>query len=165
MLLIAIDELLFVAFHRLPRWLKWRLNDRVLDRSRSHGKQLAPRVVRCHGGFRLLVDPADWIGSPIALRREFEPGLTRLVRRFLKPGGHFVDVGANIGYFSLLASRVLGDSGQVSSFEASPIIRHALMRTIYLNEIAHRVSVYEAAVWHTDAELTFHQGPLENSGL
>jgi FkbM family methyltransferase len=161
----AVDELLLRGFHYLPAQVTWRLHDRALSRIRAHGKQLAPRAVRCRGGFRLLVDPADWIGSHIALRREFEPGLTRLVQRFLRPGGHFVDVGANIGYFSLLAACVVGNAGQVSSFEASPIITHTLMRNIFLNGMAHRVSVHEAAVWHADAELTFHQGPLENAGL
>ncbi len=165
MIQTAVDELLLRGFHYLPAQLTWRLHDRALNRIRDHGKQLAPRAVRCRGGFRLLVDPADWIGSHIALRREFEPGLTRLVQRFLRPGGHFVDVGANIGYFSLLAACVVGDAGQVSSFEASPVIRQTLMRNICLNGVAHRISVHEAAAWDTDAELTFHQGPLENAGL
>ncbi len=160
-----IDELLLRGFHRLPAQLKWRLSDKVLRQIRAHGRQLAPRVVRCRAGFRLLVDPVDWIGSHIGLRREFEPGLTRLVQRLVRSGDHFVDVGANIGYFSLLAARIVGDTGHVSSFEASPITRNALIRNMYLNGIAHRVSIHETAVWHADAELTFHQGPLENAGL
>jgi len=160
-----IDELLLRCFHRLPAWLAWRFGDRVLQRIRAHDGGMAPRAVRCRGGFRLVVDPADWIGSHIAVRREFEAGLSRIVERYVGPGDHFVDVGANIGYFSLLAAGLVGDAGRVSAFEASPVTRHALLRNVRLNGIADRVVVFGAAAWDGDSELTLHQGPVENAGL
>lgn len=161
----VIDELAMRGFRLLPAALKWRWHDRALDHIRARGMQLAPRVVRCRAGFRLLVDPADWIGSHLALRREFEPGLSRLVQRMVKAGDHFVDAGANIGYFSLLAASRVGSTGHVTAFEASPVARHALIRNIHLNDLGARVTVNGSAVWHTDAELTFHQGPVDNAGL
>lgn len=161
----AIDELLLHGFHRLPSPLVWRLNDWALRRVRAHGRQLVPRVVRCRGDFRLLVDPADWIGSHIALRREFEPGLGCIIKRFLKPGDHFLDVGANIGYFSLLAAGIVGASGYVSAIEASPITRQSLFRNLQFNRLDARIRIHDLAVWDSETELTFHQGPLENSGL
>lgn len=165
MLANAIDEMLLHGFHRLPSVISWRMHDRVLRRIRNHGIRLPPRVVRCRDGFRLLVDPADWIGSHVALKREFEPGLTRIVQRFLNRGDHFVDVGANIGYFSLLAAGVTGSTGWVSAFEASPITRQALARNIALNGLQERIVVEGAAAWDAVAELIFHQGPVDNSGL
>lgn len=164
-LAFVIDELAMRGFHLLPAQLTWRLHDRALQHIRARGVRLAPRVVRCRAGFRLLVDPADWIGSHIAVRREFEAGLSRIIERYVGSGDHFVDVGANIGYFSLLAAGRVGDSGCVSAFEASPITRHALLRNVRLNAVAHRVAVLGVAAWDGESELTLHQGPWENAGL
>src|SRR2546426_1213516 len=52
----------------------------------------------------------------------WEPHLTRWIAQRLAPGDTFVDVGANIGYFSLLASKVVRDSGTVVAIEPSPSI-------------------------------------------
>ena len=58
----------------------------------------------------------------------WEPQVTAFVLRRLQPGDGFVDVGANIGFFSLLASRKVGPRGSVVSIEASPEI-YALLQT------------------------------------
>jgi len=47
----------------------------------------------------------------------WEPYETDLVTRLLKPGQVFIDVGANAGYYSLIASHLVGESGQVVAFE------------------------------------------------
>ena len=52
----------------------------------------------------------------------WEPNLTSFLSRRLRQGDVFVDVGANIGYFSLLASRLVGREGKVIAIEASPNI-------------------------------------------
>jgi FkbM family methyltransferase len=50
----------------------------------------------------------------------YELDTYRVINRLLKPGGWFVDGGANIGYFSLLASKLVGPTGRVDSFEPDP---------------------------------------------
>lgn len=50
----------------------------------------------------------------------FEEGLTRMVLEYLKPGMTFFDIGAHIGYYTLLASYIVGERGQVHSFEPTP---------------------------------------------
>lgn len=50
----------------------------------------------------------------------YEEGLTRIVLKHLKPGMTFFDVGAHFGYFSLLASLIVGAKGQVHTFEPTP---------------------------------------------
>lgn len=49
-----------------------------------------------------------------------EEGLTRVVAETLRPGMTFFDVGAHFGYFSLLASTLVGESGSVHAFEPTP---------------------------------------------
>lgn len=50
----------------------------------------------------------------------YEPKETTFLKSLLKPGMTFVDIGANIGYFSALASSLVGKQGKVFSFEPSP---------------------------------------------
>lgn len=50
----------------------------------------------------------------------YEPKETALLKSWLRPGMTFVDIGANIGYFSALASNLVGKNGKVFSFEPSP---------------------------------------------
>ena len=50
----------------------------------------------------------------------FAEGLTRLLLSHLKPGMAFLDVGAQLGYFTMLAAWLVGETGQVHSFEPTP---------------------------------------------
>ena len=59
----------------------------------------------------------------------------RLCEQVLKPGDIFVDIGANIGWFTLFASRLVGESGRVIAFEPSSQIYPQLQRTVELNHL------------------------------
>ncbi|MCP4359516.1 MAG: FkbM family methyltransferase [Chloroflexi bacterium] len=69
----------------------------------------------------------------------WEPNLTRFVRQRLTAGDVFVDVGANIGYFSLLASGLVGKQGRILAFEASPTIYELFLDNIVLNQCSNIV--------------------------
>jgi Protein-L-isoaspartate(D-aspartate) O-methyltransferase (PCMT) len=64
---------------------------------------------------------------------EWEPNVSRYVADRLRPGDVFVDVGANIGYYSLLASTIVGPSGKVVAIEASPAIHGLLVDNLRRN--------------------------------
>jgi FkbM family methyltransferase len=65
-----------------------------------------PRV-ECEGpgGTRWLVDPASHFGRELLRGEGYEPQMERLIQGLLRPGDTFVDLGANEGYFSVLAAR------------------------------------------------------------
>jgi FkbM family methyltransferase len=70
------------------------------------------------GELELYVPAGDAaIGSRMLRRGAYQPHLTGLLRKVLAPGMTFVDVGANIGYFSLLAARLVGETGAVVAIE------------------------------------------------
>ncbi|MBL0374396.1 FkbM family methyltransferase [Rhizobium sp. KVB221] len=50
----------------------------------------------------------------------YEPDVTKIVQKILEPGDVFIDVGANVGYFTLLASTLVGPEGKVYAFEPDP---------------------------------------------
>jgi FkbM family methyltransferase len=69
------------------------------------------------GGIELLCDPADAAVTPGLLSGDYEPQLTSVFKRHCKPGMTVVDVGANVGYYSILASKLVGPSGRVIALE------------------------------------------------
>jgi FkbM family methyltransferase len=103
------------------------------------------RIADTPFGFKLRIELPDHIQKVIWLTGRWEPVITEFFRQTLTPGDTFVDVGANIGYYSLLASRIVGDTGHVYSIEASPTIFHLLERNIALNHVANVVPVQEVA--------------------
>ncbi len=63
----------------------------------------------------------------------WEPYETQLILQALKEGSTFIDVGANIGYYTVTASSVVGESGQVIAFEPEPKNYDMLVSNIALN--------------------------------
>jgi FkbM family methyltransferase len=64
---------------------------------------------------------------------QYEPEVGAALQHFLKPGDVFLDCGANIGYFSVMAGHLVGSSGRVISIEANPKTQRLLERNLRLN--------------------------------
>jgi FkbM family methyltransferase len=62
----------------------------------------------------------EMVSASILRHGYFEEGLTRMVLEYLKPKMTFCDIGAQIGYFTVLGSYIVGEGGQVHSFEPIP---------------------------------------------
>jgi protein-L-isoaspartate O-methyltransferase len=63
-----------------------------------------------------------------------EPEVQAALQKYLHPGMVFYDIGANIGFFSLLAARLVGKEGRVAAFEADPEIARRLREHAARNE-------------------------------
>jgi FkbM family methyltransferase len=104
----------------------------------------------------------------------WETTVTEWFQENLRPGDAFVDVGANIGYFSLLAAKLVGESGKVVSVEAHPHLAELLRRNVILNDVRNTTTWHRAA-WSEATNLKFHlranfasnssAGSLGESGL
>jgi FkbM family methyltransferase len=81
------------------------------------------------------VTPGETIGAAIALTGVYEFAPTELVKAYLQPGDLFVDVGANIGYYTLIAGERVGRAGKVLAFEPYAPVRERLLRNIALNQL------------------------------
>jgi FkbM family methyltransferase len=76
----------------------------------------------------------------------WEPYETSLVLTLLRPGDVFIDVGANLGYYSVVAASVVGAQGAVFAFEPDPHNCRLLRANVELNGLEDRISVVEAAL-------------------
>lgn len=73
------------------------------------------------GPFCVRFDPRDRMrGKKLALYGEYDVHEISLLCSLLKPGDHVLDIGANIGLYSLYFSRAVGESGRVIAFEPDP---------------------------------------------
>ncbi len=68
-------------------------------------------------GLFYWLNPAKYLDRSMIDEGIFEPHSTRLVKKLVKPGDVAFDVGANIGYYSVLLSKVVGEAGQIFCFE------------------------------------------------
>ncbi len=78
------------------------------------------RRARLPWGDRINIVYPDTTSLDISRFGFYEEGLTRMVLDYLKPGMTFLDVGAHIGYYTMLEAWLVGDQGQVHSFEPTP---------------------------------------------
>ena len=83
-----------------------------------------------------------------------EPEVQKALIEHLHSGMTFYDIGANIGFFSLLAARIVGSNGSVVSFEADPEIAARLRENLARNQFT-QARVEEKAVWSEPSTVSF----------
>ncbi|QDV82915.1 FkbM family methyltransferase [Stieleria magnilauensis] len=105
----------------------------------------------------------DYIQQRLFFFGVWEPYLTAWLEEILEPGDIFVDVGANIGYYSLLSSKLVGDHGCVIAVEASPEIYQLLKLHIELNAISN-IRPHNVAATDSRKRLCVIPGPSTNIG-
>jgi FkbM family methyltransferase len=134
---------------RAARWhyagtVYWESHQALARRLRINGRR-----------FRRL----DILGHPITLdvtdasaymryfhAQPYEPELTAFIASAVRPGSVFVDVGANIGLFTLLAARCASPDGRVLAFEPHPDPRARMQQLLALNGLSDLVTVSGAAL-------------------
>ncbi|MCU0833650.1 MAG: FkbM family methyltransferase [Chromatiaceae bacterium] len=125
----------------LLRWLRWQVGARLL------GWSVAVPFVGCT---RLLARPGMTGATGNIYCGLHEPEDMAFVLHCLRPGDLFVDIGANIGSYTLLASAT---QARVICFEPVPATFEALLDNIHLNRLAHRVDARNQAVGREAGEL------------
>jgi FkbM family methyltransferase len=112
-------------------------------------------------GTRLLLDLQQekdlWLGN-------YEPDLQKAIAELALPGMIAYDVGANIGYLSLLLSLFVGTQGKVVAFEALPENIERLHANLALNKTGAHVQVVPAAVVERTRAVRFLIGPSDDTG-
>ncbi len=157
----------------LPLAVLRRIEIEVFQRTRS-GWMDTPHVVDLslvgmgpmEPPIRMSLLLRDAIAKALFLYGTYEICGTRLMQAFLRPGMTFVDVGANIGYYTLLAVRAIRDATAVYAFEPNAGVRTRLEENLRLNGVFGRVQVRRQAVARASGEIAFYKSTAsDNSGL
>lgn len=115
-------------------------------------------------GFKMLLSSREHIQRRLIEDGVHEWAETALLPTFVRRGWTVCDVGANIGYYSLLLSRLVGEQGRVLAFEPNPVLLGKLRRHAELN--ARNIEICPVALSAGDALRRFNFAPeLEGGGL
>lgn len=148
-----------LALYRSPRLAT--IIRRSLNRVSPQGSTVVTVADGGLKGARLALDlQAEkdyWLGT-------YEPELQAAIANLVKKGDVAFDLGANIGYVSLLLARAVGESGKVFAFEALPENQVRLLQNITLNKMLLRVALVRAAVVDRTGAVRFWVGPSGGMG-
>ncbi len=122
-----------------------RVGRRILTRGTF---SLGDRILTINrDGHRLYLSQHDLSLTPVILsRRLYEPGTTRYLSRTIRPGFRVLEIGANIGWHTLMAAERVGTLGKVLAYEPNPQSFSLLHDSVFINGLSDRCYLHEAAV-------------------
>jgi FkbM family methyltransferase len=118
-------------------------------------------------GHRMYQDPRD-LGMDIsrlsyATEENFPFGEIAAIRKFVHPGQVVLDLGANIGWFTLLFARHVGPAGRVIAFEPGQLASALLAANVMINGYGDRVTIERKAVGEAEGVLNIYVCPTGES--
>jgi FkbM family methyltransferase len=140
---MVIDKLL-TPFLRLPHFKgKTRIEESL--------RRLLwiPNQTKVFDGLRMELDPAEWTQMQLLKRNWLEPRTLALYQKLLRSGDTFVDVGAHVGFHSLVARKLVGPAGLVIAIEPQPYNAHKILANWRANSFTNLKLIIAAA---SDAE-------------
>ena len=120
------------------------------------------RAIELEGGRHFWIDPVSQFGLELLREGTYEPTMTQLIGTLLRPGDTFVDIGGNEGYFSMVASQIVG-RGQVHCVEPQRRLQSVIRENISLNR-AKNIHVHALALADAEATKELHLRPDTNTG-
>lgn len=143
-------EVLYALFKAIPESLTDAIEDVRDSRLVSKFDGARPPLRLQGPGFIMELDPLRKRSDLLALflrgDRLYEPETTRFFQRSLRPGCVFVDIGANEGWYTLLAASIVGSLGHVYSIEPNETVLKVLEDNVHLNAFEGVVSVHGTAL-------------------
>jgi FkbM family methyltransferase len=115
--------------------------------------------------YKMFVDARDVSIAPhLILEGVYEEHTDAVLRRIVKPGMRVLEIGANVGLFTLLMSHIVGTAGAVLAFECDPVLAQILRDNVELNGFQRTTSVDERAVSDTEGTLRFYAAQRHRGG-
>lgn len=144
------------TFYSPIRKGKYRLSNFALNLSKNLPDEI---IVKTNDNRRLFIETAVDSYNYIYFLGEYEPAITNLFKEIIKPGDVCLDIGANIGWFTTLFQKLVGEKGEVHAFEPVPPTFEKLKRNIKLNEPPANVTANNLALGDVEKQIDLHIFP------
>ncbi len=140
-----ILKLLHIYSHVRSIWLRLRVAN-TTSPFRRLWTRLAPTYILIPDGQRLYLDNyTSGVSAELLLNGGYyERGTTELFRTLTGEGANVVDVGAHIGYYTLLAAKGVGEKGKVYAFEPAPDNCKMLIKNVTANRLTNVIIIDKA---------------------
>ncbi len=158
-----LDQLVRVYLHRVP---VTEGKNRIYQQFARHDWPVGTFVIGVtKDGFRLRLNPCNEEHRRTHYYGELDERYElALLRKTIREGDVFWDIGANIGYYTCLAAQRVGKAGRVIAFEPAPTTRDFLQQNIELNGFSN-VTILPIAVGELDTVAAIHMSdPLLGEG-
>lgn len=103
-------------------------------------------TVRYDEGLRMRCDPSSIIEWQVFFKGYYDYSMVKALRLLLRSGNYAVDVGANVGAYTLIMANSVADGGRVAAFEPNPEVYKRLLANLDLNRLSGRVETYPIAL-------------------
>jgi FkbM family methyltransferase len=146
--------------HLFVRWIEHFQDLQWQRMMRAPGSSLRIEV----GSGVFLELPKNSFIAKVLVKDNFEQAERNLMLRLLKPGDVFVDVGANVGLFTVLAGKRVGPSGRVIAVEPSPKTAHLLRKQVEINRLDN-VTIFECGLSNVASQLILSEATDGNDAF
>ena len=140
----------------------WKSRILLLIAAKFNNAVPRPNVLTVKGKKLFIHKADDPLSSSLYYYGKYEPFETSLFQKLIKKGNTVVDIGAHIGYYTLISSGLVGKTGQVFSFEPDPRNLVLLRRCITANKLTN-VVIVNKAVSNVNKKINFYLSN-ENKG-
>lgn len=115
-------------------------------------------------GCRILLDTRNPQHLKIISHGVYEKAVSWAIKKYLQPGQTFVDIGANIGFFTLLGCKIVGPKGKVFALEPNPVIFEMMDSSVFANSFGKRCERKNVAAFNEDGELELTWDSAKHGG-
>ena len=121
-------------------------------------------VVVTYFGARMLIDTRNIQHLRLITHGCFEKGVSWAIEDNIGEGQTMIDVGANLGFFTLLGCHKVGPKGKVIAFEPNPVIFDMMQKSVFANSYRPRSERHNVAAFNQDGTMEFTWGTHDHGG-
>lgn len=157
---IRKNTLTYWLARRVPQLWRSRLLGAVERQLREQFPVVPDKLYRVLG-HQMYLDPRTEHGLGY-ITGTFEQDVTKIFEMYIRPNTIVLDVGANVGFYTLLAASLVGEGGRVYAFEPQPDVRALLVRSVAVNGYKARCQIVPLGVSNKAGTATFYLGSRDS---
>jgi FkbM family methyltransferase len=121
-------------------------------------------VIHTKDGRKLFIDKISAVKRDLFFLNKFEEYESNVAKKIIGVGDYVVDVGANFGWYTTLASRLVGNSGKVFAFELDPNIAEECRTNVRLNHQEGNVVIVDSGLGEEDGMIDYFYSEKDGMG-